>query len=151
MLESRASRAMKTQLVDDYLLRLAAPIGIYLVGWFDKRKWDPGDRRRGRTPGCTAAPRRDCRDVATSVHRAGCCVGLPLSLSHPILAKEHVQTVYATQNPCRARCATKFVLCVSRKLRSNGARSSARACSDFRPSNAEWKLLRIDTIGRGQC
>jgi hypothetical protein len=41
--------AMRTQLVDDYLLRLAAPIGIYLVGWFDKRKWDPGDRRRGRT------------------------------------------------------------------------------------------------------
>ncbi|SRR5712692_6092511 len=35
--------------------------------------------------------------------------------------------------------------------RSNGARSSARACSDFRPSNAECKLLRIYTIGRGQC
>jgi hypothetical protein len=28
--------AMKTQLVDDYLVRLAAPVGIYLIGWFDK-------------------------------------------------------------------------------------------------------------------
>ena len=30
--------AMKSQLVDDYLVRLAAPVGIYLVGWFDKKK-----------------------------------------------------------------------------------------------------------------
>jgi hypothetical protein len=42
--------AMKPQLVDDYLVRLAAPVGIYLVGWFDKTKWDPADYRRGRTP-----------------------------------------------------------------------------------------------------
>jgi hypothetical protein len=42
--------AMKSQLVDDYLVRLAAPVGIYLVGWFDKTKWDPADYRRGRAP-----------------------------------------------------------------------------------------------------
>jgi predicted NACHT family NTPase len=42
--------AIRTQLVDDYLIRLAAPVGIYLVGWFDKAKWDPTDYRRGRTP-----------------------------------------------------------------------------------------------------
>jgi hypothetical protein len=41
--------AMKTQLVDDYLVRLAAPVGIYLVGWFDKLKWDTTDPRRART------------------------------------------------------------------------------------------------------
>jgi hypothetical protein len=45
--------AMKTQLVDDYLVRLAAPVGIYLVGWFDKTKWDSEDYRRGRTPDWT--------------------------------------------------------------------------------------------------
>ena len=45
--------AIKTQLVDDYLIRLAAPVGIYLVGWFDKTKWDPTDYRRGRTPDWT--------------------------------------------------------------------------------------------------
>ena len=42
--------AMKTQLVDDYLVKLAAPVGIYLIGWFDKPKWDAGDYRRGDTP-----------------------------------------------------------------------------------------------------
>jgi hypothetical protein len=43
--------AMKTQLVEDYLFRLAAPIGIYMVGWFDKPKWDPNDHRRDSMPG----------------------------------------------------------------------------------------------------
>jgi len=42
--------AMKTQLVEDYLLRLAAPTGIYMVGWFDKPKWDPNDHRRDSMP-----------------------------------------------------------------------------------------------------
>jgi len=42
--------AMQTQLVDDYLVRLAAPVGIYLVGWFDKLKWDGADYRRSDTP-----------------------------------------------------------------------------------------------------
>jgi hypothetical protein len=42
--------AMRTQLVENYLVRLATPAGIYLVGWFDKLKWDPRDSRRTRTP-----------------------------------------------------------------------------------------------------
>jgi hypothetical protein len=42
--------AMQTQLVEDYLVRLAAPAGVYLVGWFDKQRWDPRDSRRTRTP-----------------------------------------------------------------------------------------------------
>jgi hypothetical protein len=42
--------AMQTQLVEDYLARLAASAGIYLVGWFDKAKWDLSDSRRARTP-----------------------------------------------------------------------------------------------------
>ena len=42
--------AMETQLRDDYLSRLGAPVGIYLVGWFDKTKWNPADGRRERTP-----------------------------------------------------------------------------------------------------
>jgi hypothetical protein len=41
--------AMRAQLVDDYLVKLAAPVGIYLVGWFDKNKWDPRDYRRNET------------------------------------------------------------------------------------------------------
>jgi hypothetical protein len=41
--------AMRAQLVDDYLVKLAAPVGIYLVGWFDKKKWDPRDYRRNET------------------------------------------------------------------------------------------------------
>jgi hypothetical protein len=41
--------AMRAQLVDDYIVKLAAPVGIYLVGWFDKNKWDPRDYRRNET------------------------------------------------------------------------------------------------------
>ena len=42
--------AIETQLRDDYLTRLSAPVGVYLVGWFDKPKWDPTDGRRARAP-----------------------------------------------------------------------------------------------------
>ena len=42
--------AMNTQLVDGYLVKLAAPVGIYLVGWFDKLKWDTADYPRNDTP-----------------------------------------------------------------------------------------------------
>jgi hypothetical protein len=42
--------ALGTQLVQDYMVRLAAPVGIFLVGWFDTEKWDPADSRRNRLP-----------------------------------------------------------------------------------------------------
>ena len=42
--------AMETQLRNDYLTRLGAPVGIYLVGWFDKPKWDESDSRRAKSP-----------------------------------------------------------------------------------------------------
>ena len=42
--------ALNDQLFGDYMVTLQAPVGIYLVGWFDKRKWDPTDRRRRQAP-----------------------------------------------------------------------------------------------------
>jgi hypothetical protein len=45
--------ALEEQLYRDYLVRLQAPVGIYLVGWFDKPKWDPTDDRWRRTLNCT--------------------------------------------------------------------------------------------------
>ncbi len=42
--------AIKTQLRDDYLRPLGAPLGIYLVGWFDKATWDETDNRKKRAP-----------------------------------------------------------------------------------------------------
>lgn len=45
--------ALKDQLYEDYLVRLRAPVGIYLVGWFDKGKWDADDGRRAATPNST--------------------------------------------------------------------------------------------------
>jgi len=45
--------ALEAQLYCDYMVPLRAPVGIYLVGWFDKPKWDPTDDRRRRTPNCT--------------------------------------------------------------------------------------------------
>jgi hypothetical protein len=45
--------ALRSQLYADYLVRLRAPIGIYMVGWFDKVKWDPKDPRKAATPNCS--------------------------------------------------------------------------------------------------
>jgi len=45
--------ALETQLYGDYMVRLQAPLGIFLVGWFDKVKWDPSDRRQRRAPNST--------------------------------------------------------------------------------------------------
>jgi hypothetical protein len=42
--------AARTQLRDDYLVRLGAPVGIYLAAWFDKAKWDPRDGRKKQAP-----------------------------------------------------------------------------------------------------
>src|SRR5262249_39103976 len=42
--------ALEEQLFRDYMIRLHAQVGIYLVGWFDTEKWDPEDRRRDRVP-----------------------------------------------------------------------------------------------------
>jgi len=42
--------ALPAQLYGDYLVRLGSPVGIYLVGWFDKTKWDDTDRRRSQSP-----------------------------------------------------------------------------------------------------
>ena len=63
--------AIKTQLYDDYLTRLGAPIGIYLVGWFDKSKWDPQDRRRGRSPLWDAAETQQRLDAKAAELPAG--------------------------------------------------------------------------------
>jgi hypothetical protein len=42
--------ALEAQLFRDYMIRLHAQAGIYLVGWFETEKWDPKDGRRGRVP-----------------------------------------------------------------------------------------------------
>jgi hypothetical protein len=42
--------AIGAQLVGDYMVNLRAPVGIYLVGWFNKTLWDTTDSRRGRVP-----------------------------------------------------------------------------------------------------
>jgi hypothetical protein len=45
--------ALNDQLYRDYMVRLQAPVGIYLVGWFDRKKWDPEDPRLRHVPDCT--------------------------------------------------------------------------------------------------
>jgi predicted NACHT family NTPase len=46
-------RSLKDQLYGDYMVTLRAPVGIYLVGWFDKPKWDSKDQRRRQAPDLT--------------------------------------------------------------------------------------------------
>ena len=45
--------ALQDQLVRDYMVRLGAPVGIYLVGWFDNAQWDNTDYKRGQVPKAT--------------------------------------------------------------------------------------------------
>jgi len=42
--------ALEAQLVREYMVRLRAQAGVYLVGWFDADKWDPADGRRKTVP-----------------------------------------------------------------------------------------------------
>ena len=42
--------ALNDQLHAAYLVPLQATVGIYLVGWFDKTKWDQSDPRRKAAP-----------------------------------------------------------------------------------------------------
>jgi hypothetical protein len=63
--------ALRDQLYDDYMVRLHAPVGIYLVGWFDKLKWDPEDYRRRRSPNCTLREARDRLDAQAAAIPAG--------------------------------------------------------------------------------
>jgi hypothetical protein len=45
--------ALKDLLFGDYMATLRALMGIYLVGWFDKAKWDVADHRRKQAPNMT--------------------------------------------------------------------------------------------------
>jgi hypothetical protein len=66
--------ALKDQLYDDYMLKTGAPVGIYLVGWFDKAKWDPDDRRRRDAPDCTLREAQDRLDAQAAMIPAGLMV-----------------------------------------------------------------------------
>jgi hypothetical protein len=41
---------LEDQLFRDYMIKLRAPIGIYLVPWFETENWDDKDSRRGQVP-----------------------------------------------------------------------------------------------------
>lgn len=42
--------ALEAQLVREYIVRLRAQAGVYLIGWFEADKWDPTDGRRKTVP-----------------------------------------------------------------------------------------------------
>jgi hypothetical protein len=42
--------ALEAQLVCEYMVRLRAQAGVFLVGWFETDKWDPTDGRRRTIP-----------------------------------------------------------------------------------------------------
>jgi hypothetical protein len=63
--------ALKDQLFNDYMITLQAPVGIYLVGWFDKAKWDPKDRRKSHAPDCTLGEAQERLDAQAAAIPAG--------------------------------------------------------------------------------
>jgi hypothetical protein len=56
------------------MVRLRAPVGIYLVGWFDPAKWDPQNGRRGRVPKETAENVRRQLEQQAAAAPEGFCV-----------------------------------------------------------------------------
>jgi hypothetical protein len=71
--------ALREQLVSDYMVNLQAPIGIYLVGWFDPAHWDDTDYRRGR------APRTSIADVRTQLEAQAAAVPSALHVRTVVL------------------------------------------------------------------
>lgn len=66
--------SLEAQLYHDYMERIGAPVGIYLVGWFDKRKWDVTDHRRGSTPDITRNEAQKRLGEQASSIPAGSCI-----------------------------------------------------------------------------
>jgi hypothetical protein len=58
--------ALQSQLVQDYMVRLQAPVGIYLVGWFNPAKWDPEDSRQVRVKKTIEEVRRQLDEQAAA-------------------------------------------------------------------------------------
>jgi hypothetical protein len=63
--------ALKDKLYDDYMIRVRAPVGIYLVGWFDKAKWDAKDHRKRQVPDCTLQEAQNRLDAQAATIPAG--------------------------------------------------------------------------------
>lgn len=63
--------SLTKQLFSDYMARLAAPVGVYLVGWFDKTKWDVADNRRRTTPEITLQAAQDRLDYEAAAIPSG--------------------------------------------------------------------------------
>ena len=58
--------AMRTQLVNNYMVTINAVAGVYLVGWFPKLKWDKTDSRRKRAPNWGASRAQKLFDTQTA-------------------------------------------------------------------------------------
>ena len=50
---------MKNQLVDDYLAHSDSRHGLYVVGWFDRDRWNDKDYRRNDVPFATRQEMHD--------------------------------------------------------------------------------------------
>ena len=75
--------ALEEQLFRDYMIRMHAQVGIYLVGWFDADKWDPEDSRRDR------APKMPIEDVKAQLDRQA--AALPEGfIVRPVILECHV-------------------------------------------------------------
>ena len=57
---------LENQLVREYLVQIGAPIGIYLVAWFDVAQWDAGDNRRRKVPKTSIDDVKDQLDQQTT-------------------------------------------------------------------------------------
>jgi len=51
--------SLESQLYSKYMVRLGASVGIYLVGWFDKGKWDDTDSKKTKAPNCSMDEARE--------------------------------------------------------------------------------------------
>ena len=78
------------------MVTLRGPLGIYLVGWFDKLKWDPKDHRRRQTHDLTLQDAQVRLDQEAAVIPQGYA---------PKIACDHCVIVAAAARPVLARAS----------------------------------------------
>jgi hypothetical protein len=96
--------ALEEQLFRRYMVRLRAPVGIYLVVWFDTAKWDKEDSRRDRVPKMTIEEAKGQLDAQAAALPDGFIV-------RPVVLECHV--------PARTRAASR-----AKGLKTSGRRRS---------------------------
>ena len=96
------SSALDTQLYQRYLVPLGAPVGVYLVGMFDKAGWDVKDPKKRKAPDFYEG-RAYAGVIPTGIVAACCILGCALYLGFEISLGWSSELITRTQHGDRGK------------------------------------------------